>query len=110
MYVNARIISCDIMRGNESLGPHYMLNLKTAYDNPILLVESDDFAFDVLDILDVKCWSQLPGTCLRLSLTDDNTLSAVGHCVDNNWLDHQDGWNFLHCGNDSEQSEARVGR
>ena len=54
MYVNAKIIDCDIMQETASAQPHYVLNLKTANDAPILMVESDDFAFNLLDILDVK--------------------------------------------------------
>ena len=92
--INAQIVKCDIVQATEVSDSYFVLYLKTANDTPILHVRYGDFAFELLEILDVKTWSRLPDTCLRLNIRGGK-LIELGHIVDNNWLLERD-WTFAH--------------
>lgn len=82
--INAQILSCDIIHGDPLSS--YVLKLKTSTgDTPTLTCGESDFAFDVLEILDVPTWSRLPKTCLRLKMRAGD-VTEMGHIVENNWL------------------------
>ena len=92
-YTNASILSCDITHNADSDESFYTLNVKTAQGTPIIHVRNADFAFHLLNILDVKHWSELPGTCLRLE-TKNGKLVALHHIIEGNSIEEQD-WQFL---------------
>lgn len=92
--INAQIVGCDIVQGGEVFESYFVLNLKTANDTPILQCKHDDFAFELLEILNVQTWSQLPCTYLRLNIRGGK-LIELGHIVHNNWMLERD-WTFLH--------------